>query len=163
MRSANQPRFNGEMMDNRPLAGTDGPPRGPAIGPESNWNQIPKSSWDFREIRSFTDACKKLGLDYKDMSYYTGTNDEVAYKKLKVIIRALNDGWEANFANMDVWKYYPWYRAEQGTGLIFSMACPQNAALMVSGDFMCSKTGEIATYAAEHFQTLYIELLSRNR
>ena len=132
--------------------------------PNNNWNNIPASSWNYREeIQTFQDACRKLGVDASDPMYYQGTKDEIAYKKLKVVIQALNDGWLADFNQREQWKYYPWFRVSDNAGLKLATVCPQNAAVMVSGDWLCSKSKEIATYAAEQFSGLYLDFLSRQR
>lgn len=35
--------------------------------------------------------------------------DEVAYRVLKLVARALNEGWEPDWSNMQQYKYYPYF------------------------------------------------------
>jgi hypothetical protein len=58
-------------------------------------------------IKSFEDACRELGED--PANFNVGMPDEIAYKKLKVITRALNEGWEPNWNNDNQYKWYPWF------------------------------------------------------
>lgn len=64
---------------------------------------------DVRErVKSYEDACKELGLpvvtDWENM-----TPDEVAYIKLKTIVRALNEGWVPDWEDSDQYKYWVWF------------------------------------------------------
>lgn len=56
-------------------------------------------------IKSYEDACQELGIVD---SFDNLTKDEVAYRKLKTIARALNEGWAPQFTD-DEYRYYPWF------------------------------------------------------
>src|SRR6478736_5653014 len=53
-------------------------------------------------VKTFEDACELLSHD----GTVTGTPDEVAYKQLKVIAEALNEGWTPDWEG-DEYKWYP--------------------------------------------------------
>lgn len=48
-----------------------------------------------KRIKTYEEALEKLGIKHFDESGLTP--DEVAYKKLKIITVALNDGWVTRF------------------------------------------------------------------
>jgi hypothetical protein len=59
-----------------------------------------------KKIKTFEDACKALKINFTPAADLT--KDELAYMKLKIIAKALNEGWVPNWNNWDEWKYYPW-------------------------------------------------------
>lgn len=63
-------------------------------------------------VKTFDDACKELGIDAEAIQQQwqdAGITmlDEVAYQKLRIIIAALNEGWEPEFKE-DKYRYYPY-------------------------------------------------------
>lgn len=62
-------------------------------------------------IKTFEDACKELGIDPNAWEDKNGNDlpDIVAYLKLRIIVAALNEGWEPQFTE-DEWRYFPWFR-----------------------------------------------------
>ena len=60
------------------------------------------------EEYSFEDACKVLNLDPEATLEGCFDNQEVALRKLKVILKALNEGHKFDLVKGDV--YYPWIR-----------------------------------------------------
>lgn len=70
------------------------------------------------KVKSFEDACKHLGLNPNDLPvvYMLPEKDRksiIAFYKLTIIIRALNEGWEPDWSNWDKWKYYNWFYVEK--------------------------------------------------
>lgn len=68
-------------------------------------------------IKTFEDAVKELGEDnglvkaYRKMMpdcIYDGDGDILAYLKLRIIVAAINEGWEPQFTT-DEYRYYPWF------------------------------------------------------
>jgi len=69
-------------------------------------------------VKTFDDACKILGDEHPlvtqcrlTASAYKGdpmTEDFIAYFKLRIIVAALNEGWEPQFTEGEV-RYYPYY------------------------------------------------------
>lgn len=71
------------------------------------------------KIKSFEDACKHLGLNPNDLPVVDMLPEKdrksiIAFYKLTIIIRALNEGWEPDWSNWDEWKYYNWFYVEKG-------------------------------------------------
>ena len=68
-------------------------------------------------VKTFEDACNELGEEnvlvqaYRTAEFNTSGNqndvsDVVAYLKLRIIVAALNEGWQPTFSD-DEYRYYP--------------------------------------------------------
>jgi len=90
-----------------------------------------------KKIASYEDACRVLNIQPINEEVFNIFPKEdqrsmLAYHKLTVITRALNNGWKPNWDDQNEWKYYPLFRYV-------------NAGLSYA----------LAKYAAEHFADLY--------
>jgi hypothetical protein len=108
------------------------------------------------KVKSFEDACKVLGLDPENLPIVENLPEKdrrsiIAYYKLIVISRALNEGWEPDFSDCKQRKYWNWYYIENGALAGFTYTDT------VIGSRLCFKTSECATYASENFRDLYFE------
>ena len=77
--------------------------------------------FDFRTIKTFEDACKKIRVTTALPTLTNGCQElmkaTVAAYKLMVIFQAINDGWIPDWNNSDQYKYYPWLRVlSSGSG-----------------------------------------------
>lgn len=122
-------------------------------------NKITKN-FDYKTIKSFEDACKKLGISTK-ITVNSGLPEmnktNIALYKLMVIYKAINNGWEANWDNSNQRKYYPWFYMGSG-GFGFSAAhygC--NAAGSTVGSRLCTYSSEVALYIGKQFEELYLD------
>lgn len=69
-------------------------------------------------VKTFEDACNALGDDHPLVTQYRltaaaykgdpMTEDFIAYLKLRIIVAALNEGWEPQFTT-DEYRYFPWF------------------------------------------------------
>ena len=115
-------------------------------------------------VNSFENACSVLGLDPKDLPVVDHLPEKdrlsiIAYYKLTVIIRALNEGWEPDWANWSQWKYYNWFYVDSaGFACALTYYTASNAYTFI-GSRLCFKTRELATFARENFRELYYEYL----
>ena len=110
-------------------------------------------------VQSFEDACKELDID-PDEQYCDrhDSPDDIAYKKLKIIIRALNEGWKPDWNNSSQPKYWNWFYFDS-PGFRFDFAgC--DYAYSVVGSRLCFKSRELAEYAAKQFLDLYKQFLA---
>lgn len=103
-------------------------------------------------IKSFEDACGVLGIAVASVLSGHDTPDEAAYKKLKVICQALNEGWTPDWENDDEYKYYPYFDMSGGFSFGYVDYYYRNSCV---GSRLCFRTRELATYAANQFTDLY--------
>jgi hypothetical protein len=120
----------------------------------------------YENIKTFEDACSLLGIDPKSVfNEETDTLDEIAYKKLKIVVRAINTNsegrtWEPDWSNSDQYKYYPLFRV-LSSGFGFSRSdCAYHCTATAVGSHLCFETSEQCAYAATQFIDLYEQFLT---
>lgn len=113
-----------------------------------------------KKITSYEDACRVLNIQPINEEVFNIFPKEdqrsmLAYHKLTVITRALNNGWKPNWDDQNEWKYYPLFRYVNA-GLSFAYTySAATATLALIGSRLCFPTSALAKYAAEHFADLY--------
>lgn len=113
-----------------------------------------------KRVKSYEDACKVLGIEpiVDEVLQKLGfTKDEIAYRKLKTIAKALNEGWEPDWTNSNEYKYWPWFVYNPNSAG-FGYANTSTAAAYTStpiGSRLCFKTRNLAAFAGEMFEDLY--------
>lgn len=120
-----------------------------------------------KNIRTFEDACKELGIDPLALPVVTGLPEKhqkaiVAHYKLVIIAEAINDGWTPNWKDYDQYKYYPWFSVEandeQPSG--FGLSCGgYDYAYSIAdvGSRLCYFSRDAAKAAGKQFKELYEE------
>jgi len=112
----------------------------------------------FTDIKSFEDACEELGISTAQF-YGTETPDETAYKKLKIVIKAINQGWIPDWSNKNERKWWPYFIMSSGFGFSDSFyRCDASDTFI--GSRLCFESEEKATYTAKHFIDLYKAFLT---
>lgn len=116
-----------------------------------------------KKIKTFEDACKKLGIDptkLPDVSMLPEADGQalLAQYKLTVIARALNGGWVPDWDNGRFDKYYPWFRMSSSPGFSFYDFDYVHSFSLV-GSRLCYKSSELAEYAGKQFIDLYRDLM----
>lgn len=109
-------------------------------------------------VKTFEDALEIYKALNNVEVDFTGTNDEIAYKKIKIIATVLNEGWNADINNTKQYKYYPWFEIT-GSGFSFcdylydcsACHCPSRLSY---------KNSELAIYAGKQFLDIYKNLFS---
>jgi hypothetical protein len=113
----------------------------------------------FENFKTFEDACKQLGLNPDEVITGNDTSDEVAYKKLKIIAIAINEGWIPDWNNDNQKKWWPWFNLSSGFGFSHSYYdCTRTFATV--GSRLCFETQEKSDYAAQQFIEIYKEFLT---
>lgn len=110
-------------------------------------------------VKTFKDACEVLGIYPEDIISDPAPIDEDAYRKLKVIAKALNEGWEPDWSDHGQYKYYPWFKHVSGVGLSYVDYVNWRSSAVV-GSRLCFKSAELAEYAGKQFETIYRDFLS---
>lgn len=119
-------------------------------------------AFDYKTIKSFENACKKLNLDPTKLPDVSGILEEfakpiIAAYKLLIIYKAINNGWIPNWSDMNQYKYYPWFGVLSfgfgfsGAGYGYGRACAG------VGSRLCTNTREKALYIAKQFKAEYQE------
>jgi hypothetical protein len=117
-----------------------------------------------KKVKTFEDACNVLGLDPNLLQVVEHLPEKdrlsiIAYYKLTVIIRALNEGWEPNWSDWSQDKYYNWFYMDSA-GFAFALAHDAASGTAATiGSRLCFKTAALARYAREIFRDLYFEYL----
>lgn len=109
-------------------------------------------------VKSFEDACSVLGVSVSDILGKNNTKDEIAYKKLKTIIKALNEGWVPDWSNTSEYKWFPYFDYESGFGFSGSNSYCWDAGTRVSSRLVL-KSEELSKYAATQFKDIYNDYL----
>lgn len=119
-------------------------------------NQVEKLNQKVTDrIKTFEDVLEDNNiseLDFKN-SCNGLSEDEIAYKQIKLIVKSLNKGWNPDWNNRNEYKYYPYFNMESGG---FSRA---NSYLWITftyvGSRLCYSSGELAEYAGTKFNSIY--------
>lgn len=118
-------------------------------------------------IKTFEDAYKELeerdDMDYLIREYdnrWTDSEELLAYLKLRIIVAALNEGWEPKLEKGEV-RYFAWLAFKDG-GVAYAVAGydPSYAGTSV-GSRLAFKSRELAAYAGEQFKDLWIDYLTK--
>lgn len=144
-------------------------------------------------VKTFEDAYNELGEEnvlvqaYRTAEFNTSGNqkdvsDVVAYLKLRIIVAALNEGWQPTFSD-DEYLYYPWFvfytkeeldaMDEEERSRVLGRSCSvvlayAGVAFSVAGSAssgswprfggrLCFKNRELAEYAGQQFLPIYAD------
>lgn len=116
-------------------------------------------------IKSYEDACNEIGLDPEDLPDVENCEPEdrasiIAFYKLTIIARALNEGWTPNWKDSDERKYYPWFNVTNPVGFVFAYTYDTATdASATFGSRLCCKSEELAEYFGKQFEELWAEYL----
>lgn len=111
-------------------------------------------------IKTFEDVLKDQNISEDD--FYSSckelTIDEIAYKKLKLIAKSINEDWTPNWNDSNEYKYYPYFDMRENVGFSFSQ-CYCWSTFACVGSRLCFKTKELAEYSGKQFISIYKEFL----
>lgn len=114
------------------------------------------------KIKSYEDACKVLGLNPENQPCVDSVSEKdrnsiIAYHKLIVIVRALNEGWEADFSDYGQCKYWIFLTID-AAGFVFAVThYTASFAAAAACSRLCLKSRKLAEYAITQFKSLYEE------
>ena len=118
---------------------------------------------DIKErIKTFDDVLDYHNLIAEDFFNQCSnlSTDEIAYRKIKLIAEALNEGWTPDWSNGEWDKWYPWFDFNDSSSagrFSFDGSADQDSLSNV-GSRLCFKSEELADYAGTQFLELYREL-----
>jgi len=90
------------------------------------------------------------------------TNDEKAYKIIKLLCNSLNEGWVPNWDNSNEYKYYPWFNMCKGSS---GFRCHDDGLWVTHssvGSRLCFKSSKLAEYAGTQFTDIYKDFMIIN-
>jgi hypothetical protein len=107
-------------------------------------------------VKTFIDVLAEQGKCIADFnSECRGlSTDEIAYRKLKLIAKVLNEGWEPNWDKGEEEKWHNWFK--MSSGFSFNIAY-YYLSLSGVGSRLCFKSKKLAEHAARHFLDIYKE------
>ena len=117
--------------------------------------EIPKKEFHYIDIKTLQDVELRTGL--KLVINESDTEDEIAYKSLKIIIKAINPtGYAPDFTDNNEKKWYPWFDLSVASGFGFDDAS-YGYQLTGSGcgPWSCFSDQERCKYTATTFLDLY--------
>ena len=138
-------------------------------------------------IKTFEDACREIGIDAeawsRDKISLGLEPDVLAFLKLRIIVKALNEGWEPQFIE-DEYRYYPWfilytgeeynkldeeeksrvvcrsYYADALGGVSYAVASSDSSyAVAYIGVRLAFKTSELAAYCGRQFLDIWADFV----
>jgi hypothetical protein len=96
------------------------------------------------KVKSFKDACIVLGVNEDDVfNKKTDSSDDIAFKKLKMIVKALNEGWYPNWNDDNERKYFIWWNMKGGFSYY---AVTYNGTDANVPSALCLKTRDLAEH-----------------
>ncbi len=110
-------------------------------------------------VESFDDILAISGITIESLVHPNDTPDEIAYKKVKLICEVYNEGWSADWANVNQYKYIPYFTYKSGFGLSCDV-CVRWFSDALVGSRLCFKSAELAEDAGKKFREIYHDLLN---
>ena len=112
----------------------------------------------FTDIKTLEDACEELDIP---TPYFNGTEtrDEFVYRALKIVVKAINQGWTPDWNNTDQRKWSPWFNLSSGFGFSYSYYSYDYTDATV-GSRLCFESEEKSNYSAKQFIEMYKEFLT---
>jgi hypothetical protein len=112
----------------------------------------------YSDIKTFEDACEELGISTEQF-LAADTSDEIAYKKLKIIVRAINQDWIPDWNNSDQYKWFPYFNLSSGFGFSGSgYGCDITRAGV--GSRLCFESEAKSNHAGRQFTQLFQDFIT---
>lgn len=127
-----------------------------------------KKDFDYKTIKTFEDACYKVGVKPTDLPEVSMLPLEfqkaiINCYKLYIIFKAVNNGWTPDWNNSNQYKYYPYFRV-LSSFLDFDVAFYEcGSAYSVVGSRLCCETSDKAKYIGQQFENEYKEFLLNSK
>lgn len=112
------------------------------------------------QIKTIDDILQAHGITREQFENTTVglTEDEKAYKLIKMLVETLNQGWVPNWDDNNECKYYPWFYMSS-SGFRFGGADGRWSSRSYVGSRLAFKSSELAEYAGKQFTELYKQFM----
>lgn len=116
-----------------------------------------KTKKTFSEIQTLEDVFEATGEDSLNIKYTTGEPNEIAYRLLKLLGKALNpEGWKPNWNDSKQKKWRPWFWMDDNPGFRFCGSVSVNTnADAGAGSGLVFASQEISDHAGKCFLDIY--------
>ncbi len=108
-------------------------------------------------IKNFNDVLDYHGITNFKKQCAGLSDDEVAYKQVKLIALALNEGKELDPTNESEYKYYPYFVVDGDGFSCYYYDYWYSSTIVPSR--LCFRTADLAIYAGKTFTDIYNKLL----
>ena len=120
---------------------------------------------NYKEIKTFEDACKAEGKDAAKLiakwKKNGDTPDEIAYKKWKLFLKAINGTWVADFtdASQQKWFIIAWVaKKTKGAGFrVTDTDTNWTRTDTAVGSRLCTETEEQIIHAFKYGEQMYLD------
>ena len=110
-------------------------------------NKFFKIPLDIRsKIKSFLDACSVLNINPNTVYSETDSISDKAFKRLKIMVKALNEGWYPNWEDENEYKWVNYFRMK---GVFLYWMSNYNSTNTNVPSALCLKNKELALYLIE--------------
>ncbi|MFH1121771.1 MAG: hypothetical protein V1775_18265 [Bacteroidota bacterium] len=109
-------------------------------------------------VKSYEDACREIGEEPVNevlLKVAGFTDDEINYRKLKSITKALNEGWKPDWDDSNERKWFPWFTMSSSGFAFFVAYYYYSCTAAGGGARLCFKSSELAEYAGRQFSQTY--------
>jgi len=116
-------------------------------------------------VISYQTACDELDeeqINEIDMKRNGFTDDEIVYRKLKTISKAINDGWKPDMMDTNQKKWFPVFRIDPSSpsGLVFCYSYYDcSVAIATDASRLCFESKEKSDHAGKTFTALYAKFI----
>lgn len=116
----------------------------------------------FTEIKTFSDACEAIGTTEEEFNKRWENlglpNDTISYEKVKIVVKAINQGWTPDWDNSNQQKWFPIFNLSSGFGFSYSHYY-YGITFTHVGSRLCFESEEKSDYAAKQFIDLYKQFI----
>lgn len=128
------------------------------VSGEIRFKETPRSV--IERIKTTDDVLADNGLNAEEFEDQCEgmTQDEVAYRLLKLLAKSLNEGWTPDWNDANEEKYYPWFEMGGSSGFRFFGYVYWSSRSLV-GSRLCFKSRELAVHAGTTFTEVYQKMM----
>jgi hypothetical protein len=115
-------------------------------------------------IHDFSDILDEAGISEEEFAEQIKglSEDEIAYKKMKLFTSVLNEGWGPDWNDSNEYKWYPYFDMGSKSGFGFSNAdAGYGYAHANVGSRLCFKSSALAEFAGKLFISIYKAFLTK--
>lgn len=119
---------------------------------------------DFRNLKTFAVCCMVCGTTEEEFENKWRNVlidfQSLAFERMKIINRAINQEWEPDYFNTDQYKWAPWFKVSS-SGLVFTYSGYDYVSTYAGVGFrLCFETEEKANHAGLYFTKYFQEFIT---